>query len=464
MARSGKSVTVPLGSPFICPECARGLVPPIQASEPMLPPRMPLAVPLSLVGAGLLVLGGAVFLGRELGQSQSMPQTQPQIASLAPSRLTATPVASPAPPAKVAVAIQPIVVASALPAAPAAPAAPMPAPAPATTKAVPAVAETDAPAVQPIKPAIVTAAPSVAALPAAPVISPEAAKPLALAAVKPVAAPAPIPPVSQMPPPALPATPVEPDEPFSPVPVSGGTPAYPVDLAADGRVGRVTITCLIQADGVAANCHAAPGKGSGAFVAPTLAWLARGHVHFHPVILHGHPAAGAHTWPVVVEEPAAELADARRKQHDAEAALAAGAPEAVPAAVQAPHAATALTVLPVAARQMVAAPPPAAADTRQAGLDQPFSTRVVAGGTPVFPVSYDQNRPGAVTVSCMIGTDGAASGCQVVTAKGGAAFGWAVKSWLSSGRVRFRPMTSQGQPVSQRKSWTIVFNQMPGDD
>ncbi len=150
------------------------------------------------------------------------------------------------------------------------------------------------------------------------------------------------------------------------------------------------------------------------------------------------------------------LAEAKRKQLDAakaEAAkmeLAAASPEPAPK----PAPAISLPVQPIIARQVVSAPPHAAPE-------RPFSTRVLAGGAPVFPASYDESRPGAVTVQCTIEEDGAPSLCHVLKTVGGSAFGKSVQSWLSSGRVRFRPVVSGGQAVASEESWTIVFNNVP---
>ena len=230
-------------------------------------------------------------------------------------------------------------------------------------------------------------------------------------------------------------------------------PPTPTELAADGRARRVGVTCQILADGAPSGCHAVSKSGGPAFASATLAWLAHNKVRYRPVILHGHAVAVTRSWTVSLDEPATALADARRKQREVQLAL---TPPAPPAAL--PGAQTTLTPQPVAARQVIA--PVLAAPSP----DRPFSTRVVAGGAPVFPPSYDENRPGAVTVSCVIGADGSASGCQVLRTQGGANFGRSVQTWLASGRVRFRPVTVAGTPVVHRESWRIVFNQMPVED
>ncbi len=86
VARSGRTVAVPLGTPFVCPGCGSGLVPPVQATEPGAAHKMPAAVPMALMGAGLLVLGGAVFLGRELGAAAQAPA--PLVSNESPKALS----------------------------------------------------------------------------------------------------------------------------------------------------------------------------------------------------------------------------------------------------------------------------------------------------------------------------------------------------------------------------------------
>lgn len=101
---------------------------------------------------------------------------------------------------------------------------------------------------------------------------------------------------------------------------------------------------------------------------------------------------------------------------------------------------------------------PSTAPTEPAGLDRPFSTQTLVGGTPVFPASYNPHRSGRVTVSCMIGTDGSPSGCLTVWEQGGNLFATAVQAWLNSGQVKFQPALRQGRPEARRESWTVVFN------
>ena len=219
LARSGRSVTIPLGEPFVCPECQRGLVPPVQLSPPPVAARVSPALILACTGAGLLVLGGAVFLGHELG------------AAPAPSVIASLPTPPRAP------------VQTTAPAKP-------PAPAPAIVAAVAPPAAAPPPVSAPPAPQLAAAAPVLQipppALPAAPAPAQAAGSPPITAAPAPgpviaakiasnQPAPAPLPAVQPMPqvvaapppPVAPPAVAAVPDQPFSPVPVQGGAPAYP---------------------------------------------------------------------------------------------------------------------------------------------------------------------------------------------------------------------------------------------
>lgn len=446
VAKSGRIVAVPLGESFVCPECGNGLAPPTQLTPEPVVKRSSSTLPLALVGVGLFVLGGAIFVGRELGGGGSAP---------APALAVRTP--APAAPAQATVA-------AAAPAPTPLPPVPLPVlppltPAPATTAALPPPATSVAALPAPL--------PAPIALPTAPVPAPVAPAPTQLAALqspppktpaaKPVAPPpaavalaAPPAPVPEPPPAALP-----PDAPFSPTPETGGTPTYPAELAADGRVGKVNVTCQISADGTPTGCRATSRSGP-AFATATLAWLTHGHVKFHPIILHGRPLAASRSWTVMIEEPPAVLAEARRKQKE-EAAAAAPAPTASnalrpqTAPIEPIHA----PVQQAMARQVL----PSASSG--GGPDVPFSTHTIAGGAPTFPAYYDEGRPGAVTVSCTIEPSGSPSGCHIVRQLGGSGFGKAVDQWLGSGRVRFRPILVNGQPVSKQETWTVIFNSMP---
>ncbi len=447
VARSARSVSVPLGTSFVCPECGNGLVPPVQAGPPAAPGRVPLSGPMALVGSALLVLGGAVFLGRMLGEvsrppapaavplvATAAPPAAPQAAAagnagaaMATDRKT---VAVEAPEGKSVTPRQADTTPPSLATQPALAALPTPPQLP-VVQTTPAPPASPAPTVQPEK--------RIAAAP-----EPPAARPLALPEAAPKAAPAPKPAlVAALPPP--------PDQPFSPVPVTGGAPAYPSELVATGRPGRVTVTCQVQVDGAPTGCRAVAAKGGPAFAATTLAWLGSGHVRYRPVVLHGRVQAGQRSWTLAITAPEAVLADIRRKQAEASQQAEASAQVAAP-----------LTAEKVVARQVlpapdVTAPTVAAPAFAPAVADRPFSTRVLTGGAPRFPSGYDQHRSGAVTVSCVVSEGGTPSGCRVVKVSGGKAFGRSVQEWLSSGQVRFSPATVQGQPVSRQETWAVVF-------
>lgn len=452
VARSGRIMTVPLGSPFVCPECERGLTPPVQSTDPLSVQKMPAAVPLALVGAGLLVLGGAVFLGRELGEGRAAPVAQVAnesakavsvpMADSAPTRLAVAAPASVTPPASQNAVLLPIpqTVATADPKV-----APADTPPPKTADARPAAPLAPSAAIAATGSALLLAtgsAPRVAtaALPT-PVSAQTAKPPVVSAPAASVVAAAMVAP----PPPAVP------DQSFSPVPTSGGSPAYPAELAADGRAGRVNVSCQISSEGSPSGCHATASKGGPAFAVATLAWLAHANVRYRPIILHGHPVAVLRSWTLVIDEPASVLGEAKRKQQEAAkmgVALAALEPAPRPAP------AISLPVQPIIARQVVAASP-------RAATERPFSSHAVAGGAPVFPGAYDESRPGTVKVQCTIEEDGAPNLCHVLKTVGGGAFGKSVENWLGSGRVRFRPVLSGGQAVASEESWTVVFNSMP---
>jgi hypothetical protein len=228
-------------------------------------------------------------------------------------------------------------------------------------------------------------------------------------------------------------------------------------MAADGRVGKVNVSCQISAEGVPSGCHATTRSGP-AFATAVTAWLTHGHVKFHPIVLHGHPLVATRTWTVTLEEPPAVLAEARRKQKEEAAAAAAAAPAQTASNNLRPQAAP---LEPIHAPVQQAMARQVVPSVSGGGPDVPFSSRTVAGGVPTFPAYYDEGRPGAVTVSCTIEVSGSPSGCHIVRQLGGSGFGKAVDQWLGSGRVRFRPILVNGQPVAKQETWTVIFNSMP---
>lgn len=90
--------------------------------------------------------------------------------------------------------------------------------------------------------------------------------------------------------------------------------------------------------------------------------------------------------------------------------------------------------------------------------DHAFSARAISGGSPTYPEQYaDSPRPGNVTVSCTIETDGRPVGCKVLSSQGGSAFATETLRWLSSSSVRYSPAVRNGQPVSEEHVWTVKY-------
>ncbi len=452
-ARSGRVIVIGLGEPFACPDCGSPLTPPAQAATmPPPKPAIPLALAMGTLGAGLFVLGGAMFLGRQLGS-------------------TPAPVAQIAPPLAVLASSAPPVAKTAIPQGSAPAQASVPSQGHAPSDAQMAPAPNVLAAAAPVKPPVALAALAPSGQPMAPqpLPDPVAMPDVASLTPAPASTPAPLPapaiaasspaPAADAPLPTQEAAEISvPDKPFSPVPEAGGAPAYPAELAAEGKPGRVGVTCQIQADGTPSGCKAVARNGGSAFATATLAWLTHGRVRYRPVTLHGKPVAATRSWTISIDEPATALAEARRKKLEE---IAANPAPVAPQAVAPLAAARTVSVQPVLAR----IPMPSAARPGVAGAgvgpSRPFSTRVVAGGAPRFPAYYDEARPGAVSVSCAIETDGTPSGCQVLHSAGGKAFGGAVQAWLGSGHVRFAPIVENGTPVSRRETWTVVFNHIP---
>ncbi len=194
-----------------------------------------------------------------------------------------------------------------------------------------------------------------------------------------------------------------PDGRFNPVPLAGGAPAYPA--AADGRPGSVQVNCTILPNGTPRGCTAKPIRGGKLFPPAVLAWLAQ-KPQFRPVTRHGHPVAERAHWRVAVEQ-----------------------------GPQAPRAAN----------------PPAK-------INQPSSLLAVDSSHPVFPDQYyESDWMGHVTVDCLIGADGQATGCREKAREGSNRFADAVLAWLADPHTRFQPATSQGHPVPARRVWQVGF-------
>jgi hypothetical protein len=307
-------VRVPLGNPFVCPECGKPLREPVLINEPLSRKRLALW--------GLGTLGVFVLLYECVGPSApkhhvtlaELQQEQARrAAALPPAALPAPPVKpAPKPLAPKPLAAAPLPAALATPPAPAriavAPAAPPPA---ATAPGVKVTMECsiDAAGV----PSNCTPAPH-HDLPPVPTLPQPAAPPLPapllpvppLPALKPAAAPqlAPAkPPAAQpstqqaaVPPPAPPPPAPRPEHEPSLEAVSGGRPAYPTDYVRDGRAGEVSITCMILASGEPQNCRVSDYIGGRRFAEAVVKWLNTGIVRFEPARRDGTPVAEERHW------------------------------------------------------------------------------------------------------------------------------------------------------------------------
>jgi TonB family protein len=83
---------------------------------------------------------------------------------------------------------------------------------------------------------------------------------------------------------------------FSATPLAGGAPAYPASYDTDGRAGRVTVSCTIEANGTPSGCHVLATNGGAAFGSSVMSWLKSGRVRYAPVLHDGQPVAETHQW------------------------------------------------------------------------------------------------------------------------------------------------------------------------
>lgn len=444
VAARGEIVTVPLGAAFVCHQCGTPLAPPVQHTPAPVGTRSPLR-PLALGCFALLLAGGAVLAGRMLALQTSGGVAQVELPKSAARSKPLTRAPTPVPRASKPEAAT---MSMAAPSGPAATSgagvtqAQRPAPGPADVR----------PAALP-RPAAGAGVPVVQTSPPAQAVQAPPPPVLALATAAPHV-PRVTPPTSALgaPPASQPAPPAIIDPPFNPVPLAGGAPAYPASLAADGRPGRVVVTCQIMADGRPQSCHAGPAKGGPAFSAAVLAWLDRGQVRYRPLMQHGRPVAGIRSWPISIEEPAALLAQARQQ-----ALVAADSPPVDPTRRPPPPAPPAAQIPTRSNIQPVVARLPLAPAASATPADRPFSTHVLQGGQPEYPAIYTESRPGSVTVRCKIETNGAPSDCELVHQSGGSSFGQSVQNWLRFGHVRFAPIIADGHPVSRVQTWTVTF-------
>ncbi len=92
------------------------------------------------------------------------------------------------------------------------------------------------------------------------------------------------------------ALPKGPTRGFSPHVVAGGAPGYPADFESEGRIGHVTVSCLITQNGTPRGCHVMSSQGGAAFDRSVLGWLGSGQVRFAPILHDGAPQAEEHSW------------------------------------------------------------------------------------------------------------------------------------------------------------------------
>jgi hypothetical protein len=280
-------VRVPLGRPFVCPECGKPLREPVLMNEPLSRKR--------IVWWSIGTLGLFALL-----YECAVPSDRPK--HLPPAQIAAVLAQVHRPPAP----------------PPPAPAAPMPAPAPLQAVSAP-------PAPKPAPP------PPIAAIAAAPiplVLGPPVPTPLANAPL--VRMPAPLPPPTekpaapgakvtmectvdaagvpsnctpakvQAPPAAAPKPPPPPPPPAdrepSVLPVAGGGPPYPTDYVRDGRAGEVAVDCTIDPDGEPEHCRVRDVFGGRRFAEATVDWLNSGTVRFKPALRRGVPVAEERHW------------------------------------------------------------------------------------------------------------------------------------------------------------------------
>jgi TonB family protein len=95
-----------------------------------------------------------------------------------------------------------------------------------------------------------------------------------------------------------PPAPKGPTRGFSATPISGGAPSYPSAYESDGRVGRVTVSCLITSSGSPSGCHVVSSQGGIGFNNAALSWLHSGEVRYAPILRDGEPRSEEHSWSI----------------------------------------------------------------------------------------------------------------------------------------------------------------------
>jgi len=97
------------------------------------------------------------------------------------------------------------------------------------------------------------------------------------------------------------------------------------------------------------------------------------------------------------------------------------------------------------------APAPAAAVP-----DTDVSEQPIGGGAPVYPQEMlDDERQGSALVECTVGTNGRTSGCQLISSKGGEAFGVSALQFAQT--QTYRPAMHNGVAIEKRKRWNLEF-------
>lgn len=280
-------VRVPLGRPFVCPECGKPLREPVLMNEPLSGKR--------IVWWSVGTLGLFALL-----YECAVPSGRPK--HLPPAQLAAVLAKVPRPPV----------------APPRVAAAPVPAPAPPQGKSA-------LPAPEPLPPTPIA---SIAAAPIPLVLGPPVPTPLADAPLVRMPPPAPppaeklaapgakvtmectvdasgvpsncIPAKVQAPPAAEPKPPPAPPPPAdrepSVLPIAGGGPPYPTDYVRDGRAGEVSVDCTIDPDGEPEHCRVRDVFGGRRFAEATVDWLNSGTVRFKPALRRGVPVAEERHW------------------------------------------------------------------------------------------------------------------------------------------------------------------------
>ena len=305
-------VRVPLGRPFICPECGRPLHAP--SVKPPASGCKPLAIWVGAAAGIAVLLILAVGLSKSLdgsaakhrrivlaAQQAARPQAQPPpplqtlaAAQLAPAAVTETATLTETLPALQLTQLSP-----------AAPdlAHPLPILTLATLQIAPAVTAQvtdlahlvpllglDA-APPPLEPAAIQTLASGQAVPSAHIqLATIVARLPALALTDPDASPAVV-------------KPLPPDHGFSPAPVAGGAPPYPIDYIHDRRIGEVSLTCTIEPDGEPTGCKVHDLAGGRRFAEATVDWLNSGAAHYAPIVRLGRPVSQEEHWTIAFKPP-----------------------------------------------------------------------------------------------------------------------------------------------------------------